>query len=84
VAWKEYDPAVSGPSELELATPETRAPEPADVPVPVQAPLVKKVKLTVPVGVPAPVPDTVAWSVTVEPSGTEDTVVAPDWTTVVV
>jgi hypothetical protein len=46
----------------------------------------KKVKLTVPVGVPAPVPDTVAWSVTVEPrvSGTVGETGAPPDSTVVV
>jgi hypothetical protein len=37
------------------------------LPVPEQVPLLKKVKVTVPVGVPAPDPVTVAWSVTVEP-----------------
>jgi hypothetical protein len=75
---------VSGPSELELATPEDSVPVPPEVPGAAQVPLAKKVKLTVPVGVPAPVPDTVAWSVTVEPRATEVTVVPPDWTTDVV
>ena len=41
-------------------------------------------KVTVPVGVPAPVPDTVAWSVTDEPSGTEVTVAPASCTDVVV
>jgi hypothetical protein len=40
----------------------------------VQLLFVKKVKVTEPVGVPAPVPETVAWSVTVEPAGAEVTV----------
>jgi hypothetical protein len=84
VAWKEYDPAVSGPSEFELATPEDSVPVPAEVPVPAQVPLVKKVKTTDPVGVPAPVPDTVAWSVTVDPSGTDVTAAPPIWTVVTV
>jgi hypothetical protein len=55
--------------------------------VPVQPLLVKKVKFAVPVGVPAPEPDTVAWSVTVEPrgSGTDgETAEPPDSTVVVV
>ena len=67
-----------------MATPDDRLPVPADVPAPEQVALLKNVKATVPVGVPAPVPDTVAWSVTVEPSGTEVTVAPPICTAVVV
>ena len=39
-------------------------------------------KVTEPVGVPAPVPDTVAWSVTLVPRATEVTGVVPDSTEV--
>ena len=75
---------MSGPSELELATPETRVPFPAALPVPEHVLLVKKVKVTVPVGVPAPVPDTVAWSVTVEPRAAPVTATPPSCTVVTV
>jgi hypothetical protein len=84
VAWKESVPAVRGPSEFELATPEARGSVPADDPDPLQVPLAKKVKLTVPVGVPAPDPVTVAWSVTVDPSATEVTADPSNCTVVVV
>ena len=57
----------------------------------VQSLLVKKVKSTLPVGVPAPVPETVALSCTVDPSATEVTPPAamsvaglPLWITVTV
>src|ERR1700722_5410053 len=84
MASNEYDPAVRGPSELEVAAPETRVGVPAKVPVPVQVPSVKKAKLTVPVGAPAPMPVTLAWWVRTVPRGTDVTGDPPERMVVVV
>jgi hypothetical protein len=70
---------VSGPSGAEVATPEPSSVESgvSTVPPVVQLPLVKKVKVTVPVGVPVGVPVdpvTVAWSVTDVPAAIDVTV----------